>query len=195
MGPGHSLRNRLVTPRPFFSTQMNRSSDSHPGRARRADRSTYDRALDLLETRARSVVELRRASDQERRASRRRRRGHRAAARRGPARRRKLCAPTHALEGSGSGSVAASHRAGAGAAAEWRVTWRDKAIAEVFEDEGVDESANIERVARKRMKTLAKLDALTQRRRLYAFLARRGYDGDAISQIVGRLIVDETSAE
>jgi regulatory protein len=71
----------------------------------------------------------------------------------------------------------------------------DQAIAEVFENEGVDESVNIERVARKKMKTLTRLDAVTQRRRLYAFLARRGYDVEAISGIVGRLIGDETSAE
>ncbi len=70
----------------------------------------------------------------------------------------------------------------------------DKAIAEVFEDEGVNESANIERVARKKMKTLAKLDAHTQRRRLYAFLARRGYDVDAIGEIVGRLAAREARA-
>jgi len=63
----------------------------------------------------------------------------------------------------------------------------DEAIAAVFDEEVVDEDANIERVARKKMKTLAKLDAQVQRRRLYAFLARRGYDVDAIGQIVGRL--------
>jgi regulatory protein len=71
----------------------------------------------------------------------------------------------------------------------------DKAIAEVFEDEGVDESANIDRVARKKMKTLANLDALTQRRRLYAFLARRGYDVDAIGKVVGRLAGRDARAE
>jgi regulatory protein len=71
----------------------------------------------------------------------------------------------------------------------------DRAIAEVFENEGVDESVTIERVARKKMKTLAKLDAVTQRRRLSAFLARRGYDVEAIGDVVGRLAGRDTRAE
>ncbi len=61
------------------------------------------------------------------------------------------------------------------------------AIADVFEEERVDESASLERVARKKMKSLSGLDAQTQRRRLYAFLARRGYDSQSISQVVERL--------
>jgi regulatory protein len=61
----------------------------------------------------------------------------------------------------------------------------DAAIADVFAEESVDEAATIERVARKKMKTLSKLDAATQKRRLYAFLARRGYDSDAIGKVVG----------
>jgi regulatory protein len=66
----------------------------------------------------------------------------------------------------------------------------DEAIAAVFDEEVVDEDGNIERVARKKMKTLAKLDSQVQRRRLYAFLARRGYDVDAINEVVGRLTAD-----
>jgi SOS response regulatory protein OraA/RecX len=45
------------------------------------------------------------------------------------------------------------------------------------------------------MKTLSGLDALTRRRRLYAFLARRGYDAEAIGKIVTRLAGDEASAD
>ena len=62
------------------------------------------------------------------------------------------------------------------------------AIDEVFGEESVDESATLERVARKKLLTLARLDAATQRRRLYAFLARRGYDSDDISRVVNELI-------
>jgi regulatory protein len=63
-----------------------------------------------------------------------------------------------------------------------------EAIADVFEQEGVDEGATIERVARKKLRTLAKLDLPTQKRRLYAFLARRGYDSDDISNVLGQVL-------
>jgi regulatory protein len=63
-----------------------------------------------------------------------------------------------------------------------------EAIAEVFEDEQVDESALVETAARKKLRTLSKLDAPTQRRRLYAFLARRGYDGADIRTAMGRVL-------
>ena len=63
----------------------------------------------------------------------------------------------------------------------------DAAIAEVLEDEDVDEVANIERVARKKLRALHGLDDETQRRRLYAFLARRGYDVDDVRAVVGKL--------
>jgi regulatory protein len=52
----------------------------------------------------------------------------------------------------------------------------DAAIVEVLHDEGVDETANIERVAQKKLRTLRGLDEETQRRRLFAYLARCGYD-------------------
>jgi regulatory protein len=63
----------------------------------------------------------------------------------------------------------------------------DAAIAEVLEDEAVDEVANVERVARKKLRALHGLDEETQRRRLYAFLARRGYDVDDVRAVVGKL--------
>jgi regulatory protein len=56
----------------------------------------------------------------------------------------------------------------------------DAAIDTVFAEEGVDQRAIVERVARKKLRTLAKLEPLVRRRRLYGFLARRGYDGDDI---------------
>jgi len=64
----------------------------------------------------------------------------------------------------------------------------DAAIEEVFEQEGVDDPASIERVARKKLKTLDKLDIPTQRRRLYAFLARRGYDSDDVTRVTQTLL-------
>lgn len=56
----------------------------------------------------------------------------------------------------------------------------DTAIATVFEEEGVDQSAVVEAVARKKLRSLEKLEPVVRRRRLYAFLARRGYDADDI---------------
>jgi regulatory protein len=63
-----------------------------------------------------------------------------------------------------------------------------QAIAEVFDEEGVDEVAAMERVARKKLRTLAKLDPPTRKRRIYAFLARRGYDSDDISTVLRRIL-------
>ena len=51
----------------------------------------------------------------------------------------------------------------------------------------IDPSAVIERVAQKKLAQLGNLDPLTLRRRLFAFLARRGYDLDEIKAVVGRL--------
>jgi regulatory protein len=56
----------------------------------------------------------------------------------------------------------------------------DDAIADVFEEEQLDESRVVEQAARKKLRSLKNLDAATRTRRLYAFLARRGYDLDDI---------------
>jgi regulatory protein len=61
------------------------------------------------------------------------------------------------------------------------------AIEEIFIEEGVDEVAAIEQSAQKRLRTMSKLDAPTKRRRLYSYLARRGYDADAIKDVLQRL--------
>jgi regulatory protein len=61
------------------------------------------------------------------------------------------------------------------------------AIAEIFEEERVDESAAIDRAAEKKLRTLARVDAPTRRRRLYSYLARRGFDVDDIKAVVARL--------
>jgi regulatory protein len=56
----------------------------------------------------------------------------------------------------------------------------DEAIATVFEEEGVDQREVVEQAARKKLRSLMRLDPVVRRRRLYAFLARRGYDGEDI---------------
>jgi regulatory protein len=61
------------------------------------------------------------------------------------------------------------------------------AVVETFAEENVDESAAIDRAAEKKLRTLARVDDLTKRRRLYAYLARRGFDPDAINGVMSRL--------
>ena len=63
----------------------------------------------------------------------------------------------------------------------------DSALADVITEEQVDEADGLQRVARKKLKSLERLDAPTQRRRLYAFLARRGYDSDDIARTLREL--------
>src|SRR3954471_3041471 len=55
-----------------------------------------------------------------------------------------------------------------------------EAIEDVFEEEAIDQRAIVEEAARKKLRSLSGLDPAVQRRRLYAFLARRGYDLDDI---------------
>ena len=70
----------------------------------------------------------------------------------------------------------------------------DEAIATVFEEEGVDQRDVVEQAARKKLRSLMRLDPAVRRRRLYAFLARRGYDGEDIRvamQAVGEELRDD----
>ena len=69
----------------------------------------------------------------------------------------------------------------------------DSAIAEVFEEDSVDEDAIVERVARKKLRSLARLDPDTRKRRLYSFLARRGYDADDIRRALACLAPELTA--
>jgi regulatory protein len=66
----------------------------------------------------------------------------------------------------------------------------DDAIDEVLAEEHIDDSTSIERVARKKLRTLSRFDIATKRRRLYAFLARRGYDVDDISRVLRDVMED-----
>jgi regulatory protein len=61
------------------------------------------------------------------------------------------------------------------------------AVAETFAEEQVDEAMAIDRAAEKKLRTLTNVDDHTRRRRLYSYLARRGFDPDAINGIMGRL--------
>jgi regulatory protein len=63
----------------------------------------------------------------------------------------------------------------------------DDAIEETMADEAVDEGEMIERAARKKLRTLAKLDGQTRRRRLFSYLARRGYETDDIRRVMDAL--------
>jgi regulatory protein len=61
------------------------------------------------------------------------------------------------------------------------------AIAAVIEAEEMDPAAVIERVAKKKLMQLGDLEPLVIRRRLFAFLARRGYDLEEIKRVVSHL--------
>jgi regulatory protein len=70
----------------------------------------------------------------------------------------------------------------------------DAAIGEVLVDEQVDEGEIVERAAAKKMRSLGKLDPATRRRRLYGFLARKGFDGQAIRLAMAK-VLDGAEAE
>lgn len=53
-------------------------------------------------------------------------------------------------------------------------------IRQAMEDERVDESELLDRAARKRARSLARLEPEVARRRLFAFLTRRGFPGQAV---------------
>jgi regulatory protein len=70
-------------------------------------------------------------------------------------------------------------------------TIAEKAVEELPESEGVDPSSAIRRVAEKKWKSLAKLGDVPARRRLYAFLARRGFNPDEIRDVMTALGKDD----
>jgi regulatory protein len=168
-------------------------TDSKPSR-----RSTYERALDMLEARARGVTELRRLlikkgeppDDVDAAIER-----LRAAGVLDDANFARQLTRSKALGGGHSRRRIQQELAKRGVARDVS----DAAIEEVFEEEGVDESASIERVARKKLRTLTGLDVTTQKRRLFAYLARRGYNSDAIARVVRVVLtpaddeIDETN--
>jgi len=70
----------------------------------------------------------------------------------------------------------------------------EEAVAEVAEDEGVTDADSIERVARKKWRTLRDVDDETRRRRLYGFLARRGFNSDDVSRVVRQLAGEDSES-
>jgi regulatory protein len=52
----------------------------------------------------------------------------------------------------------------------------------------LDEHGAALNAARKRMRSLAALDPLTRRRRLYSFLARRGYESEVVARVVNEVL-------
>jgi regulatory protein len=67
----------------------------------------------------------------------------------------------------------------------------DAAIADALAEDDVDSDAILERVAARKLRTLDKVDEPTRRRRLYEFLARRGYDSDDIRRVMDRLLAGD----
>ena len=62
------------------------------------------------------------------------------------------------------------------------------ALDEVLADESLDEAAILEDTAARRLEKLRGLEPLVRRRRLYSFLARRGYGSDAIARVLSRIL-------
>lgn len=54
------------------------------------------------------------------------------------------------------------------------------AVSGILDEEGIDRIALVEAAARKKIRSLMSLAPRVRRNRLYAFLARRGFDGDDI---------------
>ncbi len=68
------------------------------------------------------------------------------------------------------------------------------AFRRVLEDEGTSELAVTVRAAKKKMKTLERLDPQAQRQKLYAFLARQGHAPDLVRRAL-REVLDAAPPE
>lgn len=163
MGPGNSHDDRRVAPRPI-----------------------YDQALRLLEFRARSVAELRRKLLRKGGSS------HEVDVVIERLREQKLLDDvSFAREFARSkvvGSGSSRHRV----VQELRrkgvaPSIADDAVAGLVEREGIDPSEAVHRVAQKKWRSMSGLDEFTRRRRLYAFLARRGFSPDEIRSAMNQL--------
>lgn len=62
----------------------------------------------------------------------------------------------------------------------------DEAVAEVFAEEDIDERATLDQLVQKRLRSLASVDPDARTRRLWSYLARRGFDPDAIRSAIER---------
>jgi regulatory protein len=76
-------------------------------------------------------------------------------------------------------------------ASELRAKGVDRSLAsDVLDETDLDESSAALDLARKRLRTLSNLDEDTQRRRLSAYLARRGYTWDVVGPILRQLFTE-----
>lgn len=66
----------------------------------------------------------------------------------------------------------------------------EAALDELADDEGIDPGASVHGVAARKWKALDGLDDLTRRRRLYGFLARRGFNPDEIRSAMNSVGAD-----
>ncbi len=64
----------------------------------------------------------------------------------------------------------------------------DESVAAVMSYEEVDHAASIERIAVKKAGSLGNLDPRVKRQRLFGFLARKGYELDAIKRVIDRVL-------
>ena len=167
----------------LFSRRLPRVTDDAPP----GFRETYAKALDALARRARSVEELERWLAE---------RDH--AVEHIAATIERLTALGYLDDAEYARQFARSRAMGRGLS-RWRIQAElarrgvarelvDAAIAEVMADEQVDERALVEAAAVKKLRTLAKLEPDVRRRRLYAFLARRGYAPDLVRATVAKLL-------
>lgn len=70
-----------------------------------------------------------------------------------------------------------------------------QSVGSVVEEESIDTFASAERVARKKMGSLAGLDPDVKRRRIFGFLARRGFDLDEIKRAVNTVISEKDGTD
>ena len=63
----------------------------------------------------------------------------------------------------------------------------DAAVTAVADEERIDPTAAMEELARKKLRAVATLDADAQRRRVFGYLARRGYELDDIKRVIARV--------
>jgi SOS response regulatory protein OraA/RecX len=61
-------------------------------------------------------------------------------------------------------------------------------VAHVAEDDGLDDVASASEAAARKWRTLQKLDRAVAVRRLYGFLARKGFGGNAVRAAVNSVV-------
>lgn len=158
-----------------------------PPKSKRAPRTPYTRALDLLALRAHSVKEL---------TTKLKQKGMEPADVETVINR---LLENGLLNDKAFATLYARSRLSAGKASTRRIEqdlmkrgistqMAREAIQTVIEEEGIDTLADLEKVAERRAQQLAKLDPQVARRRLYGFLVRRGYNMAEVQEVVNRVL-------